>query len=358
MREDRRLELLQLAAGIEAEVLDQGAAHAAERVERVGLAPGAVERAHQLRVQPLAVGVLGRQRLELADERGVGAGRERRRRCAPPARRAADRRAGRPPPPRARAAARRRAAARGTARAPRASSADASPRLPGRAGTRDERLEALEVELARLERDRVARGVRDDPIVRPERAPQPRDVDLQRLRRRRRRVLAPQHVDQPRGRDRLLAMRQQQRRQQRALLGGRQLDRAGWAADPERPEDREVHPLYPAVTAHATAPPHDGAVLIETTHLDADHPDRGRPACPGVASNTTSTPPKERAMPWRRCNDHPRGREPCPSVACNDHERGRDPCPCVATDHHTERTLIHACTSLLDHHAERTPSMP
>ena len=253
MGEDRRLELLQLAAGIEAEVLDQRAAHAAERVERVGLAPGAVERTHQLRVQPLAVRVLGRERLELTDERGVGTGRQlgvdallqhgepeigepaglpRR---GPEQRRVGERR---PAEQRERLSQQRRRLLR----------------LPGRAGTRDERLEALEVELARLERDRVPRGARDDPIVRPERAPQPRDVDLQRLRRRRRRVLAPQHVDQPRGRDGLLAMRQQQRRQQRALLGGRQLDRAGWAADPERPEDREVHPLYPAVTA--TPPRH------------------------------------------------------------------------------------------------------
>ena len=48
---------------------------------------------------------------------------------------------------------------------------------------------------------------------------QPGDVDLQRLGGRRRRILAPQHVDQPLGRHRLLAVREQQRRQQRALLG-------------------------------------------------------------------------------------------------------------------------------------------
>ncbi len=43
----------------------------AERVQRLGLAAGPVEREHQLRVQALAVRVLGDQRLELAGDRDV-----------------------------------------------------------------------------------------------------------------------------------------------------------------------------------------------------------------------------------------------------------------------------------------------
>ena len=65
------LEALQLAARLEAELLDQRVAGAAVGVERVGLAAGAIEREHQLRVEALAVAVLGGQRLELGDELAV-----------------------------------------------------------------------------------------------------------------------------------------------------------------------------------------------------------------------------------------------------------------------------------------------
>ena len=106
---------------------------------------------------------------------------------------------------------------------------------------RHERLEALEVELARLERDRVAGRTRDDRVARPERVAQPGDVDLERLGGRRRRILAPQHVDQPVRRHRLLPPREQQRRQQRALLGRPELDRPVRPDDAERPQDRELH---------------------------------------------------------------------------------------------------------------------
>jgi hypothetical protein len=59
--QDRRLEALELRAGIEAQILDQRMASALVGLERVGLSAAAVEREHELRVQPLAVGVLGRE---------------------------------------------------------------------------------------------------------------------------------------------------------------------------------------------------------------------------------------------------------------------------------------------------------
>ena len=73
--EDRRLEPLQLVTRDEPELVDQGRAHAPVGLERVGLPPRAVEREHELSVQLLAVRVLGRQRLELPDDRGMTAER-------------------------------------------------------------------------------------------------------------------------------------------------------------------------------------------------------------------------------------------------------------------------------------------
>ena len=69
-------EALELRARVEAEVLDQRVAGAPERVQRVGLAARAIEREHQLRVQALAVRVLGGERLELGDDVAVAAERE------------------------------------------------------------------------------------------------------------------------------------------------------------------------------------------------------------------------------------------------------------------------------------------
>ena len=150
---------LELAARVEPELFDQRAADAPERLERVGLAARAVEREHQLRVHPLAVGMLGRQRLELADDRACAAGREvdveallqrGEPQAAEPAglgrRRAQQRRVGE-----------RRPAEQPErlAQQPRRLREPAGRALLARA--LDQRLEALEVERARLELDRVAR---------------------------------------------------------------------------------------------------------------------------------------------------------------------------------------------------------
>ena len=66
--EDRLLELLELRAGLEAELGDERLARVRVRVERVRLTPGAVEREHQLCAQPLAQRVRSNERRELADQ--------------------------------------------------------------------------------------------------------------------------------------------------------------------------------------------------------------------------------------------------------------------------------------------------
>ena len=72
-----------------------------------------------------------------------------------------------------------------------------------------------------------------------ERAAQLRDVGLQRVHRLRRRILAPQLVDQAIGRDDAVG-RQQQADEHRALLSTAELQQPVVVADLERPEDPEL----------------------------------------------------------------------------------------------------------------------
>ena len=76
VREDRLLEPLQLGPGLDADLLDERVARLPVGVERLGLAPGAIQREHPLGVQPLAQRVLRDERLELADHVGVPPRRE------------------------------------------------------------------------------------------------------------------------------------------------------------------------------------------------------------------------------------------------------------------------------------------
>ena len=134
LAEDRGLELAELGAGIDAELLDERLARGAVGGERVGLAARAVEREHELRARPFAQRLGGDERLELGDELGVAPERKvgldpllERRRCAAP--RAARSRS-------ARTARRgsRRAPGRARARAPRGArprpQRDPRPRAP------------------------------------------------------------------------------------------------------------------------------------------------------------------------------------------------------------------------------------
>ena len=66
--EDRVLELAQLGARVERELLDKQRTRRAERRQRLGLTAGSIEREHLLRAQPLTQGMLRDQRLQLWHE--------------------------------------------------------------------------------------------------------------------------------------------------------------------------------------------------------------------------------------------------------------------------------------------------
>ncbi len=74
--EDRPLQLLQGWARVEAEILREGFAGFAIDLERIRLAAAAVEREHPLLEEPLAIRLVGRERLELGDDSVVAAARE------------------------------------------------------------------------------------------------------------------------------------------------------------------------------------------------------------------------------------------------------------------------------------------
>src|SRR5215204_5860817 len=108
------------------------------------------------------------------------------------------------------------------------------------AGVR-QRGEALGVQLSGRDAQHVAAALGPQRAgLRPERAADLEDGVLERLGRRRRRGLAPQGVDQPLGRDDLVAVDQQQR-DQRALPPAAQPYRRGSVDDLERTEDPVVH---------------------------------------------------------------------------------------------------------------------
>ena len=71
LREDRPLEALEQRARLETELLEEHGPPVAVVLERLGLPPGAVERDHQLRAEPVAERVLARNGLELADDLGA-----------------------------------------------------------------------------------------------------------------------------------------------------------------------------------------------------------------------------------------------------------------------------------------------
>src|SRR5439155_70847 len=73
LHEDAALELAQLVAGLDAELVDERSAGVPVALERVGLAARAVQREHQLRAESLVQRVLGDETLQLADELGVAA---------------------------------------------------------------------------------------------------------------------------------------------------------------------------------------------------------------------------------------------------------------------------------------------
>ncbi len=70
------LELLDRGAGLDAELVDEQGPGLPIHAERLCLSTGAVQRQHQLRAQPLAIGVLSSKRLQFRDKLSSLAERE------------------------------------------------------------------------------------------------------------------------------------------------------------------------------------------------------------------------------------------------------------------------------------------
>jgi hypothetical protein len=78
LAEDGVLELAQLGAGPDSDLLDQRSAGRADRLRGLGLTSGPEEGEHALGVEALVQGVLGDKRLEAPDHLAVASHRERR----------------------------------------------------------------------------------------------------------------------------------------------------------------------------------------------------------------------------------------------------------------------------------------
>ena len=217
--EDRALELPQRLAGLDAELLDERPARALVDGERVGLAAGAVERQHQLAADALAQWLLGDEALELADELDVAPERElrvgavferRQPQLLQPQRLELRQIRGRS--------------------APEVERPPERLGRPGRVSDRQRRaaglrqaLELEDVDRSGVDREAVA-GRRGLEQVRRQELAELRDVDLERVARRVRRVLTPERVDQVVSGDDPVRL-QQERREQRPALLAAELDR-------------------------------------------------------------------------------------------------------------------------------------
>ena len=253
LRQDRALELAQPLARLDPQVVGQRAACVAVGLQRVGLAVAPVQREHELRPEPLPIGVLGDHPLEPAEQGGVAAqrqfrlGQQLQRRDAlldePRDLALGERLEGQirqraPAPERQRLLEHRR-------RPRRAARGQLAAALP------DQALEPVRVDALGIEPELVAVLAGLDLPAAPERAAQPRDVDLHGLGGRGRRTLAPQLVDQPVAAERLAGV-QEQHRQQRPLPGAADGHHAVAVDDLERTEDAEFD--AGRVTSHATVP--------------------------------------------------------------------------------------------------------
>ena len=122
-----------------------------------------------------------------------------------------------------------------------------------------EPLELQHVELVVLDPDQVAGRLREQAVA-VKHLPQLRDVDLECLLRRLRRLLVPERLRQALGRDDLVRM-QEEHCQEGTVLGSRQGDDSFPVDHVERAEDPEFHcwatvpPAIQAILQRASAPP-------------------------------------------------------------------------------------------------------
>ena len=229
--EDPALERPELGRRLEAELVERVSGLAVGG-ERVGLAARPVEREHPLRLQPLAVRMGGRERVELACERAVASRVEV----------GVDSRL-----------------QRGQARFLEPRHLRLGERLEGEVGERlatpereravrvalgNEALEAVDVELVGVDADEVAGRPGDDPVG-ADRPAKRVHVHLERARRARRRLLAPDPVDQAVGRDDVVGV-EQELREQGARPRPAERDRRTVVSDHlQRPQQPELHALTP-----------------------------------------------------------------------------------------------------------------
>ena len=221
--EDLLVQALQLRAGLDADLLHETGPCGAVGLECLRLPPGPVEREHPLAVQALAQRVLGDERVELAGQLGVTAGRQvgidRRLRCPQPqVLEPADLRRGE-----------RLVGQVGEWLAAPQRQCLTRPRLL------HEAFRSHRVDLSVHELERVAAAVGHDAnAVAVERASEMRDVELHHLGRARRQLVAPQPLREPVGRHRPARL-QRKHREHRPLLAGAQLDGPVPEANLERP---------------------------------------------------------------------------------------------------------------------------
>jgi hypothetical protein len=208
--ENAPLEQSQLRAGVEPELVSEHLLTGPVGRERIGRPVAAVEREHQLCEQPFAVRVLAHERLELADERAVAAEGEVGLDPVLERRQAGVGDAGdlRPGERLVGEVGERVAAPQSQCRAEELARARRVAICKPLSRFFDQRLEPLAVDLSGRRQEHVAAAARLQHIA-AERLAQVRDVDLDRLRRRRRWPLAPELVDQAIARDDFAAMQQQ-----------------------------------------------------------------------------------------------------------------------------------------------------
>ena len=241
LSEDRALESLERLAGVEAELVDEGGSRVLVRAERVGLAAGAVEREHQQPADVLAERMLAREHLQLGDglrvpaEREVGLEAVLQRdeaKLLEPGDLVAGERLEREVPER-RAAPQAERPAEDVGRLARVIRGEQAAALLEQA------LEHAGVETVVLETQHVARWLRLEH-ARAEGLAQARHVDLDGLERGRGRTLAPELVDERRGRDELARPHEQQR-EHGALSRLPEWKLATVPPRREGPEDPELH---------------------------------------------------------------------------------------------------------------------
>ena len=248
LRQNRPFQLTQPLARLDPQLLDQCPAPVLVGLQRVGLPVAAVQGEHQLCPKALAVGVLGDQRLELADHVGVPAERElgldqllerHHAQIFEPGdlglreslvREVGQRRA---PPERERPLERRNGALRAT-----------GCQLAAPLG--DQPLEPVRVQGLRVKLQLVATLTRDEKVsggtavLTGERPAQTRDARVHRLGSTPRGALTPQLVDQPIGTERLVGMQQQQP-EQRPLLDAPKRNRPAIIENFKRAQDADIH---------------------------------------------------------------------------------------------------------------------